>query len=450
MVSVLHLLVVLALLGQTAAPATPAPISAEELARRIEARHRSVRDLTARFVQTYRSGLLGREMVETGILSLKPPGRMRWEYREPEKKTFVSDGKNFYFYVPADRQVIVREQAGDARHHRRCCSPATADILREFTVAAGAVARRGAAAAPDAAAARPRGRARLLEVDDRRPHPRHPVRDAQGNREPVRSSRTSARTWACRTACSVSRYPAGWRWSPDEGVPARDGVAAGPGPGGLRVLAAPSGAGERAERRQDYDRAVLEYSQAVQPRPDNLTTARPVARPRCARPRPHAIAGAAPGRRGAATRKRSTSPPGPGPQPRRRRAVRGDEAAGGAAAGGAAAPRWTRSSERTRERALPGLALGPGGPRAARPVLPQRQPARGLPGAGQGGRRQLRLRPPVPGPADHPRPARTSRFEQALDALASVGHTFHRVVDARVVRWSRTRPPSGASTSSRW
>ena len=41
---------------------------------------------------------------------------MRWEYREPEKKTFVSDGKTFYFYVPADRQVIVREQAGLARH----------------------------------------------------------------------------------------------------------------------------------------------------------------------------------------------------------------------------------------------------------------------------------------------------------------------------------------------
>jgi outer membrane lipoprotein carrier protein len=32
------------------------------------------------------------------------------EYRDPEPKTFVSDGTTFYFYVPADRQVIVREQ----------------------------------------------------------------------------------------------------------------------------------------------------------------------------------------------------------------------------------------------------------------------------------------------------------------------------------------------------
>ena len=82
------------------------------LARRIEQRHQRVGDLTARFVQTYRSGALAQEIVERGVVSLKRPGRMLWEYRDPEKKTFVSDGKTFYFYVPADRQVIVRDQAG--------------------------------------------------------------------------------------------------------------------------------------------------------------------------------------------------------------------------------------------------------------------------------------------------------------------------------------------------
>lgn len=86
--------------------ATPA----EELARRIEEHHQKTRDLVARFTQTYRSGLLGRESVERGRLSLKRPGQMRWEYEEPEKKTFVSDGHRFFFYVPADRQVIVKEQ----------------------------------------------------------------------------------------------------------------------------------------------------------------------------------------------------------------------------------------------------------------------------------------------------------------------------------------------------
>lgn len=89
------------------------PVSpAQAAARRIEQRQRTVVDLTARFVQTYRSGILGRQVVERGSVSIKRPGRMLWEYRDPEHKTFVSDGSRFYFYVPADRQVIVRDQAG--------------------------------------------------------------------------------------------------------------------------------------------------------------------------------------------------------------------------------------------------------------------------------------------------------------------------------------------------
>jgi len=113
--SAMKLLTVVALAGVIGGHAAPssAATPAQDLVRRLEQRQRSVGDLTARFVQTYRSGLIGREIVERGVVSIKQPGRMRWEYREPEKKTFVSDGRTFYFYVPADRQVIVRDQAGD-------------------------------------------------------------------------------------------------------------------------------------------------------------------------------------------------------------------------------------------------------------------------------------------------------------------------------------------------
>jgi len=182
MVIVLYLLVLLALLGQTP-PAAPAPsggASAEELARRIEARHRTVRDLTARFVQTYRSGLVGREIVESGTLSLKRPGRMRWEYHEPERKTFVSDGQKYYFYVPADRQVVVREQAGD-RSVTTLLLTGQADILAEFNVAL---------EPPENGRARLRLTPRrenaevqqvVLEVDERHLIRAIRVRDAQGS-----------------------------------------------------------------------------------------------------------------------------------------------------------------------------------------------------------------------------------------------------------------------------
>jgi outer membrane lipoprotein carrier protein len=102
--------------GLLLAALPPAPAiegSATEVARRVEERARSARDLEARFVQSYRSESLGREVVERGTLRLKRPGRMRWDYDAPDEKTFVSDGKTFFFYVPADKQVIVREQGGN-------------------------------------------------------------------------------------------------------------------------------------------------------------------------------------------------------------------------------------------------------------------------------------------------------------------------------------------------
>lgn len=99
-----------ALLVGAAPSVDPDPGQAESLVRKIEARHARTRDMVARFVQSYRSGLLGRELVERGIVSIKRPGRMRWEYKDPEEKLFVSDGETFYFYVPEDEQVIVQQQ----------------------------------------------------------------------------------------------------------------------------------------------------------------------------------------------------------------------------------------------------------------------------------------------------------------------------------------------------
>ena len=45
------------------------------------------------------------ERVESGTLWLKKPGKMRWEYRSPKEKLFLSDGQNAWFYVPGDRQA---------------------------------------------------------------------------------------------------------------------------------------------------------------------------------------------------------------------------------------------------------------------------------------------------------------------------------------------------------
>lgn len=63
-----------------------------------------MRDFSADFVQIFEDPL-NRKQQESGHLYLMRPRMMRWEYKNPEDKLFISDSKTVYLYVPADRQV---------------------------------------------------------------------------------------------------------------------------------------------------------------------------------------------------------------------------------------------------------------------------------------------------------------------------------------------------------
>ncbi|HSB72691.1 MAG TPA: outer membrane lipoprotein chaperone LolA [Candidatus Methylomirabilis sp.] len=67
------------------------------------------RDLSARFEQITTIRSLNQEQRADGILLLKRPRKMRWEYQKPEPRLFVTDGKTLWAYSPADKQVVVQE-----------------------------------------------------------------------------------------------------------------------------------------------------------------------------------------------------------------------------------------------------------------------------------------------------------------------------------------------------
>ena len=172
--------VISALLAALLAPAAP-KTAAEFLAKRIEERQRVTPDLAARFTQTYRSGPLGRTLVERGEVKVKRPGRMLWEYKTPEKKTFVSDGQKFYFYVPADKQVIVRDQ-DPGRSLPALLLSGKGDLLSEFVASLetgppGRSRLKLVPRAPDPEIAQV-----FLEVDGEHRIRRIEVEDAQGSK----------------------------------------------------------------------------------------------------------------------------------------------------------------------------------------------------------------------------------------------------------------------------
>ena len=74
-----------------------------EIAARVDQRYNHLETLQADFTETYRGA--GVSKTESGILWLKRPGKMLWDYREPKPKFFVTDGKWAWFYVPGERQA---------------------------------------------------------------------------------------------------------------------------------------------------------------------------------------------------------------------------------------------------------------------------------------------------------------------------------------------------------
>lgn len=89
----------------SAGPQAPPP--APEVARALQAKYEKVKDFSADFVHAYQGGILKRNLSERGVVQIKKPGKMRWEYRAPEKKLFVSDGRQMYLYEVEPNQVTV-------------------------------------------------------------------------------------------------------------------------------------------------------------------------------------------------------------------------------------------------------------------------------------------------------------------------------------------------------
>ncbi len=73
------------------------------IAERTDKHYNTLRTLQADFTEIYHGAGISRS--ESGTLLLKRPGRMRWEYRQPREKLFLTDGRTAWFYVPGDRQA---------------------------------------------------------------------------------------------------------------------------------------------------------------------------------------------------------------------------------------------------------------------------------------------------------------------------------------------------------
>lgn len=89
--------------------------SPADLIRKVDDHYNHLRTLRARYAEHYAG--MGLDRTETGTLSMKKPGLMRWSYDNPPGKVFVLDGKFGWFYTPGEAQVsrVPAKQLDDLR-----------------------------------------------------------------------------------------------------------------------------------------------------------------------------------------------------------------------------------------------------------------------------------------------------------------------------------------------
>jgi outer membrane lipoprotein carrier protein len=94
-----------------AAPDSMAAGTLDDCIRGLEQRYRSMQDMSARFEQETFIGSLKRVEKGAGRVYFKKGGKMLWEYTQPAVQKIYLDGKNLWFYLPEDKQVLKNDMS---------------------------------------------------------------------------------------------------------------------------------------------------------------------------------------------------------------------------------------------------------------------------------------------------------------------------------------------------
>jgi outer membrane lipoprotein carrier protein len=92
--------------------ATAVAPDVNEVVDKVDEKCSRVQDLSARFHQTATNRAAGAIQEASGVVLMKRPDKMRWDYQKPEARLFVTDGKTLWAYSPVDKQVVIQDVGG--------------------------------------------------------------------------------------------------------------------------------------------------------------------------------------------------------------------------------------------------------------------------------------------------------------------------------------------------
>jgi outer membrane lipoprotein carrier protein len=80
---------------------------AQDLVNSVQSAYSSVSSMEAQFLQSSYLQALDVSELSSGVMKFLKPGKMRWDYEEPEKQSFVVKDSTVYLYQPDQNQMVI-------------------------------------------------------------------------------------------------------------------------------------------------------------------------------------------------------------------------------------------------------------------------------------------------------------------------------------------------------
>ncbi len=111
-----------------------------EAATRLQNKYDTIQSLSFDFVQQTRGQLTGRPKTGRGhayFVKNTKPGKMRWNYTDPDRQVLVSDGETFSMYFESLQQMIVTPAKSLEQDLTYSFFTGSGNLLADFEISAG-------------------------------------------------------------------------------------------------------------------------------------------------------------------------------------------------------------------------------------------------------------------------------------------------------------------------
>jgi outer membrane lipoprotein carrier protein len=93
------------LLLLSSAPGSAFALDAAAIVDAIQKQYDATNTFQARFIQKSYLKILGQSQKAEGTVAIKKPGKMKWDYKAPDRQILVSNDQGLWLYLPDEKQV---------------------------------------------------------------------------------------------------------------------------------------------------------------------------------------------------------------------------------------------------------------------------------------------------------------------------------------------------------